>query len=123
MVTPDQPTILAAQLGVSEEGVRIPASLCAEAKLGREVQAFVYEHRIELRPARCSADMALARAGRYLLMNVGDQVVADNPRLETSNGVQVWKIPVYSTAQRNVVGLLELDGATGAVIEMRTSGG
>lgn len=103
-------------LPVSSEGLSLPASLCRQASLGPEVHAVVYDHCIELRPARLTAEIILARAARYLLMNVGDQVFATDPRLDSIEGREAWTVPIYAVPTGEQVASLEIDSATGMVL-------
>ncbi len=101
---------------VTEQGLLIPAALCASAQLGDEVLLEIEPGRIAIRPARLSAYEAQRRAAFYALTNIGDAVSISAPSLEVKNAIEQWNLTITRKATREQCGVLALNAETGEVM-------
>lgn len=101
---------------VTEQGIVIPAALCASAQLGDEVLLEIEPGHIAIRPARISAHEAQRRAAFYVLMKLGDALRISAPSLEVKNAIEQWNFTVTRKATGEQRGVLALNAETGEVI-------
>jgi hypothetical protein len=100
---------------VTEQGIVIPAALCASAQLGDEVLLEIEPGRIAIRPARLSAYEAQRRAFKYVLFNVGDALTIGAPTLQIINASESWVLSITHQTTGELVGELVLNAESGEV--------
>lgn len=106
---------------VTERGIEIPLALCRLAQLSDQAVISVREGRIEVQPLGISRERAETLANRYIVMNLGDALVAGNATLaEGADGI-VWQVAVLHSRTRESMGTLLLDGASGTAIRFTPS--
>ena len=98
---------------VEDKGIRIPIEICKLADISDDVVIRIYKGKIEIQPQIISREDAERMANKYLIMHVGDGLIAKEPVLIEGK----WQVSVVYSHSKKPAGELYLDGETGVVVD------